>query len=145
MNEKTKIKKLESKKENSISQTRKTDLSKTINSTVDQIFFLHKTIGNQAVGKILRGTRYRVQDIGFRGQGIKLRIHTKLKISRSYDIYEQEADRVADAVMRIPDKHHIADSLCPIYNRHSSSAISNKLNATDYIQSENKFIHLKPG
>ncbi len=103
MNEKTKIKELESKKENSISQTRKTEFSKTINSPVDQILFLHKTIGNQAAGKILRGTGYRVQGMGFRGQGIRLGIHTKLKISRSYDIYEQEADRVADMVMRMPE------------------------------------------
>jgi len=44
---------------------------------------LQQTIGNQAVGRI---------------------IQAKLTISQPSDLYEQEADRVADEVMRMPDR-----------------------------------------
>ena len=53
-----------------------------ISPSLQNILNLHQTIGNQAVG------RY---------------IQAKLKIGRPGDKYEQEADRVADLVMRMPD------------------------------------------
>lgn len=53
----------------------------------DNIHFLQKTIGNQAV-----------QSLFMSGH-----IYPKLKIGAPNDIYEQEADRVADQVMRMQD------------------------------------------
>jgi hypothetical protein len=53
---------------------------------VDPLLQLHQTIGNQAVQRLLRAHA----------------IQAKLAISQPGDIYEQEADRVADRVMRMP-------------------------------------------
>ena len=52
-----------------------------------QIFFLHQTVGNQAVQRLFTSGA----------------IQAKLTIGRPNDIYEQEADRVAEAVMRMPE------------------------------------------
>lgn len=52
-----------------------------------QIMHLQTTIGNQAVQKLVKS-------------GL---LQAKLTVSRPGDIYEQEADRVADQVMRMPD------------------------------------------
>jgi hypothetical protein len=101
----------QSKRENSVSRSHTTYSSQSINSPVDQILFLQRTIGNQAVEKLFKS-------------GV---IQAKLKISQPNDTYEQEADKVADEVMRMPDKQHIADSsLRSIAYGHSSSAIGNK-------------------
>lgn len=43
-------KKLEAKRENRASQIQKTSPSEYISSPIDQILFLQRTIGNQAVG-----------------------------------------------------------------------------------------------
>lgn len=59
---------------------------RSINSPVDYILSLQRTIGNQAVQRLLRSGA----------------LQAKLKISQPGNIYEQEADRVADAVMRLP-------------------------------------------
>jgi hypothetical protein len=48
----------------------------------------HETYGNRALGKLLSA-------------GV---IQTALKIGQPNDVYEQEADRVADQVMRMPDE-----------------------------------------
>lgn len=77
----------ESKRDNSVSQTRKTDFSQSINSPVDHVLFLQKTIGNQAVQRLFKS-------------GV---IQAKLRIGQLGDIYEQEADRVAEQVMRMPE------------------------------------------
>ncbi|MBE0525221.1 MAG: DUF4157 domain-containing protein, partial [Methanosarcinales archaeon] len=56
-------------------------------SHVDRILFLQRTIGNQAVQRQLKsGT-----------------LQAKLTIGQPGDKYEQEADRVADAVIRMPE------------------------------------------
>jgi len=55
---------------------------------------LQRNLGNQAVGQLL-------------DQRI---IQAKLKLGPANDIYEQEADRVATLVMRMPDPSHIARS-----------------------------------
>jgi len=55
-----------------------------MNSPVDHILHLQRTIGNQVVQRLFQS-------------GV---IKTKLKIGQPNDIYEQEADRVADQVMR---------------------------------------------
>lgn len=82
----TTAKKTEAKKEASVSRTRKTDLSRSMNSPADQILFLQRTIGNQAVQRLIRSGASQA----------------KLAIGKIYDIYEQGADRVAEQVLRMP-------------------------------------------
>ncbi len=57
------------------------------NSSAQDILTLHQTIGNQAVQKLFESAT----------------IQASLKISQPNDKYEQEADRVADQVMRMSD------------------------------------------
>ena len=89
MAESTKIrtKAPEAKRENTVSQTRETKPSQSMESPVDRILFLQRTIGNQAVQRIIQSGA----------------IQAKLKIGQPDDIYEQEADRVAEQVMRMPE------------------------------------------
>ncbi len=84
----------ETKRGDSISHTRNINLTKPLSSPIDHIMHLQRTIGNQAVQRLFKSGA----------------IHAKLRIGQPNDIYEQEADRVADEVMRMPDKQHIADS-----------------------------------
>jgi hypothetical protein len=79
----------EKKRENPVSMTQKTDLSQSqsIRSPIDHILFLQKTIGNHAVQGLFKF-------------GI---IQTKLKIGQPNDIYELEADRVAEQVMNMSE------------------------------------------
>ena len=65
----------------------RTKSSQQIKSPADRILFLQRTIGNQAVQRLIKsGT-----------------LQTKLKIGQPGDKYEQEADRVADTVMGMPE------------------------------------------
>ena len=74
------------RKEKRLSRIRKADSFRPSGSFADSVMFLQRTIGNQAVERIIRsGT-----------------LQTKLSIGHHGDKYEQEADRVADAVMRMP-------------------------------------------
>ena len=81
------IKKPEAKRENKTSQTKKSEPSQSISSPVEQILFLQRTIGNQAVGRFIKSGA----------------LQAKLRIGQPGDIYEQEADRVAEQVMRMPE------------------------------------------
>ncbi|MFZ3167937.1 MAG: DUF4157 domain-containing protein [Candidatus Methanoperedens sp.] len=81
---KTSAKKPEAKRENSVSRSRQAGFSQSTNSPVEQILFLQRTIGNQAVGRLI----------------ISGALQAKLKIGLPGDKYEQEADRVAEQVMR---------------------------------------------
>ena len=87
MGERIKItaKKPLSTKENSASNKQKTGF-RSQSSHVDQILFLQRTIGNQAVQRLIKSGA----------------LQAKLKIGQPGDVYEQEADRVADEVMRMP-------------------------------------------
>ncbi len=79
--------KLPETKRNSPLLIQRTKSSQPIKSPADRILFLQRTIGNQAVQRLIKsGT-----------------LQTKLKIGQPGDKYEQEADRVADAVMRMPE------------------------------------------
>jgi|GEM_PF-4473594 len=60
--------------------------SSSRNSSIDQILFLQRNIGNQAVGRLIKS-------------GV---LQAKLKIGQPGDIYEQQADRMAEQVMRMP-------------------------------------------
>lgn len=72
-------------------------------------------------------------------------IQAKLEIGQPNDIYEQEADRVADEVIRMPDKQHIADSsLRSIAYGHSSPNICNKPYAISHILSEGESVQREP-
>lgn len=73
-------------KENKTSQTRKTDLARSKNSPVHKILFLQKTIGNQLVQRLIKSGA----------------LQAKLMLGQPGDKYEQEADSVAEQVMRMP-------------------------------------------
>ncbi|MBW2690107.1 MAG: DUF4157 domain-containing protein, partial [Deltaproteobacteria bacterium] len=78
----------EANRENSASKTLKIEFPQSMSSPADQVLHLQRTIGNQAVQRLIKsGT-----------------LQAKLKIGLLEDKYEQEADRVADAVMRMPVK-----------------------------------------
>jgi hypothetical protein len=62
--------------------------SQSNQSLVDRILNLQRTIGNQAVTRLIR-------------TGV---IQASLKIGQPGDIYEKEADRVADQMMRMPEQ-----------------------------------------
>jgi hypothetical protein len=78
------------------SRAARSSLSSNSNPSFDNVLFLQRTIGNQAVQRLIQGT-------GIRVQGSGVRIQAKLKIGPPNEIYEQEADRVADQVMRMPE------------------------------------------
>jgi hypothetical protein len=66
----------------------------------DSITQLQKTIGNQAVQRLMRSKG--------RSNGTKTDIKTKLKVSQPGDLYEQEADGLAEQIMRISTISHIS-------------------------------------
>jgi hypothetical protein len=78
------------------SRAPRSSFSSNSNPSFDNVLFLQRTIGNQAVQRLIQGTGIRVQ-----GSGVK--IHSKLKIGQPNDIFEQEADRAAEQVMRMPE------------------------------------------
>jgi hypothetical protein len=80
-------KKNETKRENLVSRKQRDETSQAENSPVAQILHLQKTIGNQAVTQLIQSGA----------------IQAKLTIGKPNDIYEQEADRVADQVMRMSE------------------------------------------
>jgi hypothetical protein len=65
----------------------------------DRILQLQRTAGNQAVQRLIKSRA----------------LQAKLKIGQSNDIYEQEADRVAEQVMRMPDPVSVPQS--PVNSR----------------------------
>jgi hypothetical protein len=86
------IKAPEKKKENQVSQVQKDNFYQPVSSPVEQILFLQRTIGNQAVQKLMKSGA----------------LQAKLRIGAPVDVYEQEADRVADAVMRMPEPQAVS-------------------------------------
>ena len=74
-------------KRNSPLRIQRKKSSQQIKSPADIILFLQRTIGNQAVQRLIKsGT-----------------LQAKLRIGQPGDVYEQEADRVADEVMLMPE------------------------------------------
>jgi hypothetical protein len=59
------------------------------------VAYLHHTIGNQAVQRLMHSNNEGGFDFA------KIAIQPKLKISQPGDVYEEEADRVADQVMSV--------------------------------------------
>jgi len=81
------VKKSKAKRDGTVSSTRKNAVFKTVASPVDQVLNLQRVAGNQAVQRLFKSNV----------------IQAKLKIGKPNDKYEQEADRVADIVMRMPE------------------------------------------
>ncbi len=81
------LKKNNEKRTNVIPNAHKKEHSKTVDSPIDQISHFQRTIGNQAVQGLFKSGS----------------IQTKLKIGNPNDKYEQEADRVTDIVIRMPE------------------------------------------
>lgn len=77
------VKAPEVKKEIQVSRVQKQPIS----SSVEQIFYLQRTIGNLAVKKLMKSEA----------------LQAKFRIGQTGDKYEQEADRVAETVMNMPD------------------------------------------
>ena len=65
----------------------------------DSIIHLQQTIGNQAIQRLLRSNA--------RNDARKTDTQRKLKVSEPGDVYEQEADKVAEQVMRMSGSNHI--------------------------------------
>ena len=98
-------KKPEAGKEDRTSQTRKSYNSQPANFSVDRILFLQRTIGNRAVERLIKSGA----------------LQSKLKIGQPDDIYEHEADRVAEQVMRMPDPRYVPQS--PVNSQPVGSSI----------------------
>lgn len=81
------IKKTENKRAHPISSTQRSSIPETARSSVSPVLTLQQTAGNRAVQRMLKSGR----------------LQAKLQIGQPNDIYEQEADRVAERVMRMPD------------------------------------------
>ncbi len=79
-------KKSDAEREGRKSRARKSNYSQPVNS-VNRILFLQRTIGNQAVIRLIKSGA----------------LQAKFKIGQPEDEYEQEADRVAGQVMRMPE------------------------------------------
>jgi len=77
----------EVKQSNSNSRVRRTGRLQSMDTPVDRILFLQRTVGNQVVSRLMKSRA----------------LQGKLRIGQPGDVYEQEADRVADAVMRMPE------------------------------------------
>jgi len=100
------VKKPESKGKDSAASKPKAEFSPSgsISSPVEQILHLQRTIGNQAVSRMIRSGA----------------IRTKLSIGQPGDIYEQEADRVAEQVMRMTEeKQSLASGHLSLVQRQS--------------------------
>lgn len=82
----TETKEPDGEKSTSAINRQKINFSQAKNSPFDYIMSLQRSIGNQSVQRLLES-------------GV---IQAKLRIGSPNDIYEQEADRVADQVLRMP-------------------------------------------
>ncbi len=71
----------EVKQSNSNSRVRRTERLRSLDTPADRILFLQRTMGNQAMLQLMKSGA----------------LQAKLRIGQPGDMYEQEADRVADA------------------------------------------------
>ena len=84
----------EKEKESKASGAKRPESSKSAGSVADRILFLQTTVGNKAVQRMIASGS----------------LQAKLSVSKPGDIYEQEADRVAEDVMRMPDRRMVSSS-----------------------------------
>ncbi len=116
---------------------------------VSSILHLQRTIGNQAVQRLLQSnaeernavlTGTALPHFGHDFSRIPIHpptggeIKTKLAINKPGDEYEQEADRVAEQVMRMPEprlqRACACDGTCPKWQTERSSHIHERVQAT---------------
>jgi hypothetical protein len=71
----------------------------------DYVFHLQRTIGNQAVQRIVHPNNAKGFDFA------KIGIQPKLKVSQLADEYEKEADRIAEEVMTMSASNHISSTV----------------------------------
>jgi hypothetical protein len=131
----------EAKRENSASRTRRIDYSQSMSSPIDQVLYLQRTIGNQAVQRLIKSGA----------------LQAKFKIGQPGDKYEQEAEWVADAVMRMPEPgvqrqveeeeeplqaKPLAEQITPLVQREVEPAVEPRLSPKkeeDAVKSNKKF------
>ncbi|TFG44517.1 MAG: DUF4157 domain-containing protein, partial [Bacteroidia bacterium] len=94
-------KKPEVKAGNSVSHERQTGVSRSADLPVDQILFLQRTIGNQAVQRLIKSGN----------------LQAKLRVGQPGDRYEQEAKRMADTVMNKPEPQNLRIEGGPVQTR----------------------------
>ena len=77
----------EVKKSSSNSRVQRTKRLQSMDTPVDRILYLQRTAGDQAVSRLMKSGA----------------LQAKLRIGQPGDKYKQEADRVAEQVMRMPE------------------------------------------
>jgi len=75
------------KRKNAVSQLKKSIDPQLVKSPLHRVLSLQRTIGNQAVKRLLESVL----------------LQAKLRIGQPNDVYEQEADRVADSIIHVPE------------------------------------------
>jgi len=89
-------KKSHTKKGSSAPKAQNSEFSPSTSTPAGCILFLQRSVGNQVVQRLFKG-------IGGWRSAVGGQIQPKLTIGQPNDIYEQEADRVAEQVMRMPE------------------------------------------
>src|SRR5919112_271937 len=89
----------------SISAKSSHHINNSMRNSHDSIIHLQHTIGNQAVQRLLS------TNVPF--NFAKIDIQPKLKVSQPGDVYEQEADRIADQVMGMSTGHSVTSTTTP--------------------------------
>jgi len=89
----------------SSSTTHHHSISNLNSDSPDYVLNLQRAIGNQAVQKLMcsKGAGSDFPKVGF--------IQPKLRVSQPGDEYEQEADRVAEQVMRMSSSNHVSSTV----------------------------------
>jgi len=109
------VKPPEVKQSNSNSRVRRTKRLQSMDTLANRILFMQRTAGNQAVSRLMRSGA----------------LQAKLRIGQPGDKYEQEADRVADEAMRMPEVQ-IGKSNVKIYSipemKSKSNSSTNEVN-----------------
>jgi hypothetical protein len=98
---------------------KKTEVYRIADSPAEKILFLQRTIGNKAVERLLKSRA----------------LQAKLKVSQPGDKYEQEADRVAQQVMRMPEPAVQRKTGCPFAKGSSCEFIQTKEVSSETTQS----------
>jgi hypothetical protein len=99
------VNKFEVREKGPAASSAKANFSQTadMNSPVEQILHLQRTIGNQAVTRLIQS-------------GV---LQAKLTIGQPDDIYEQEANRAAEQVMRMRDEYSAYDNVAKTISKKS--------------------------
>jgi hypothetical protein len=105
-------------------------------SLTSALLHLQRTQGNRYVQRLLNATIQRKCDCGGACAGCasdQYAIQTKLTVSQPGDRYEQEADRVAEQVMRMSTEEEIATSRFPVVSRIAQRQEEENVNESDLL------------